>query len=154
MIPGSGKSPGEGPGCPLQYSLASLVAQLVKNPLAMEETWVQPLGWEDPLEEDMVTHSNILAWKIPMDKKRLAGCSSWGCKESDTTERLSKTKTVWYWLRSVVWILDEKEFIIVNNTSKRINFNNKGLQWQGKDSLAFELSFFKCPSYDLRPNYT
>ena len=55
------------------------------------------------------------------------GCSPWGCKESDTTERLSTTKTVWYWLRSVVWILDEKELIIVNNTSKRINFNNKGL---------------------------
>ena len=67
MIPGSGKSPGEGPSCPLQYSLASLVAQLVENPLAMEETWVQPLGWEDPLEEGMVTHSSILAWKIPTD---------------------------------------------------------------------------------------
>ena len=62
-----------------------------------------------------------------MDKRRLVGCSPWGCKELDTTERLSTTKTVWYWLRSVVWILDEKEFIIVNNTSKRINFNNKGL---------------------------
>ena len=46
-IPGSGRSPGEGIGYPLQYSWASLVAQLVKNPLAMWETWVQSLGWED-----------------------------------------------------------------------------------------------------------
>ena len=43
----------------------SLVAQLLKNPLAVQETWVQTLGLEDPLEEDMITHSNILAWRIP-----------------------------------------------------------------------------------------
>ena len=57
MIPGSGRSPGEGIGYPLQYSWASLVAQIVKNLLAMRETWVQSLGWEDPLEEEMATHS-------------------------------------------------------------------------------------------------
>ena len=51
MIPGSGRSAGEGIGYPLQYSWASLVAQLVKNPLAMRETWVRSLGWEDPLEK-------------------------------------------------------------------------------------------------------
>ena len=44
---------------------ASLVAQLVKNPLAMQETWVQSLGGEDPLEKEMATHSSILAWEIP-----------------------------------------------------------------------------------------
>ena len=44
---------------------ASLVAQLVKNPPAMLETWVQSLGWEDPLEKEMATHSSTLAWKIP-----------------------------------------------------------------------------------------
>ena len=49
-IPGLGRSAGEGIGHPLQYSLASLVAQLVKNPSAMWETWVQSLGWEGPLE--------------------------------------------------------------------------------------------------------
>ena len=58
----------KGIGYPLQYSWASLVAQMVKNPPAMRETWVQPLGWEDPLEEGMVTHSSILAWRIPMDR--------------------------------------------------------------------------------------
>ena len=46
---------------PLQYSWASLVAQLVKNLPAMEETWVQSLGWEDPLEKGKATHSGILA---------------------------------------------------------------------------------------------
>ena len=49
----------------LQYSWASLVAQLVKNLPAMRETWVQSLGWEDPLEKGKATHSNILAWRIP-----------------------------------------------------------------------------------------
>ena len=47
---------------------ASLVAQLVKNLPAVQETWIQPLGWEDPLEEGMATHSSILAWRIPMDR--------------------------------------------------------------------------------------
>ena len=64
-IPGSGRSTGEGIGYPLQYSWASLVAQLVKNLPAMRETWVQSLGWEDPLEGGKATHSSILAWRIP-----------------------------------------------------------------------------------------
>ena len=45
--------------------MASLVAQLVKNPFLMQETWVQSLGWGDPLEKDLDTHSSILAWRIP-----------------------------------------------------------------------------------------
>ena len=65
LIPGSGRSAGEGIGYPLQYSWVSLVIQLVKNPPAMRETWIQSLGWEDPLEKGTVTHSSILAWKIP-----------------------------------------------------------------------------------------
>ena len=55
MIPGSGRSPGEGTGYPLQYSWASLVAHLVKNPPAVWETWVQSLDWEDPLEKGTAT---------------------------------------------------------------------------------------------------
>ena len=51
-IPGLGRSAGEGIGYPFQYSWASLVAQLVKNPRAMWETWVPSLGWEDPLEKE------------------------------------------------------------------------------------------------------
>ena len=64
-IPGSGRSTGEGIGDPLQYSWASLVAQLVMNPPAMRETLVWSLGWEDPLETRKATHSSILAWRIP-----------------------------------------------------------------------------------------
>ena len=62
---GSGRKAGEGIGYPLQYSWASLVAQLVKNPHAMWETWVLSLGWEDPLEKGKATQSSILAWRIP-----------------------------------------------------------------------------------------
>ena len=54
-----------GIGYPLQYSWASLVAQLVKNLPAVQETWVQSLGWEDPLEKGQATHSSIPAWRIP-----------------------------------------------------------------------------------------
>ena len=65
-IPGPERSPGEGIGYPLQYSWASLVAQMVKNLPSMQETWVRSLGWEDPLEKGMATHSSDLAWRIPM----------------------------------------------------------------------------------------
>ena len=68
-IPGWGKYPGKWIGYPIQYSRVSLVAQRVKNPPATWETWVQSLGWEDPLEEGMATHSSILAWRIPMDRR-------------------------------------------------------------------------------------
>ena len=64
-IPGSESSLGEGIGYQLQYSWASLVVQMVKNPPTMQEAWVWCLGWEGPLEGDMATHSSILAWRIP-----------------------------------------------------------------------------------------
>ena len=64
-IPGSGRSPGEKICCSLQYSWASLEAQMVKNLPAMWETWIQSLVWE---EEGMATHPSILAWRIPMDR--------------------------------------------------------------------------------------
>ena len=79
-IPGLGRSAREGIGNPLQYSWASLVAQLVKNPPTIQKTWVQPLGWEDPLEKGNATHSNILAWRIPW---------TMSYKDSGTTEWLS-----------------------------------------------------------------
>ena len=65
LIPGSGRTPGGGKGYPRQYPWASLVAQMVKNQPAVRETWVQPLVWENTLEEAMATHSRILAWRIP-----------------------------------------------------------------------------------------
>ena len=83
MIPGSGNSPGEGIGYPLQYSWASLVAQTVKNPPAMRETWVQSLGWEDPLEKGKATRSSILAWRIPI------GRGAWWA----TVHRVTKNQT-------------------------------------------------------------
>ena len=64
-IPGLGRSPGEGTGYSLQYYWASLVAQLVRNLPAMQETWVPSLSWEDLLEKEKATHSSILAWRIP-----------------------------------------------------------------------------------------
>ena len=54
--------------CYTVNSYISLVAQMVKNPPAVQETWVQSLGWEDPLEKGMATHSSILAWRIPVDR--------------------------------------------------------------------------------------
>ena len=91
-LPGSERSPQEGVGYPLQYSCVSLVAQMVKNPPAMQETWVQSLGWGYLLEEAMTPHSSILAWKIPMDQEAWrATYSPWGHQELDTTERLSTT---------------------------------------------------------------
>ena len=68
LIPGLGRSPGEGIGYPLQYSWASLVAQVVKNLPTMWETWVPSLSWEDTLEEELSTHFRILVWRIPMDR--------------------------------------------------------------------------------------
>ena len=69
LIPESGRSSGEGIGSPIQYSWAFLVAQLVKNPPAMQETWVWSLCWEDPLKKGKATHSSILAWRITWDCK-------------------------------------------------------------------------------------
>ena len=77
---------------------ASLVAQLVKNPPEMWDTWVGSLGSEDLLEKGKATHSSILAWRIPWT-------SPWGHKESDTTEQLSLSLSLSY--------LDEAEFFVL-----------------------------------------
>ena len=82
-IPGSRRSAGEGISYPLQYSWAPLVAQLVKNPPAMREAWVQSMGWEDPLEKGKLP--TPVFW--PGEFHGLY--SPWGCKESDTTEQLT-----------------------------------------------------------------
>ena len=77
----------------LAVSPLSVVAQGVKNPPAMRETWIGSLGQEDRLEKGMATHSSILAWRIPWTEEPGTGCSSWGCKESDTTERLAHSRS-------------------------------------------------------------
>ena len=78
---------------------ASLVAQLVKNLPGVQETQVLSLGWEDPLEEEMVTPPVSLPGKSH-GQRSLVGCSPWGCKESGTTEQLNWTElnTIWEFL--------------------------------------------------------
>ena len=102
LIPGLGRSAGEGIGCPLEYSWASLVAQMVKNPPSMRETWVRSLGWEDPPEEGMATHSSILAWRIPWTEEP-GGLQStglqrvrydWATKHSTTHEIMQAFSTM------------------------------------------------------------
>ena len=65
------------------HGWASLVAQMVKNLPAMWETWVRSLGWKDPLEESLATHSSILAWRISM------GCEAWWA----TVHEIAKSQT-------------------------------------------------------------
>ena len=70
---------------------ASLVAQSVKSLSAVQETWVQSPGWEDPLDKEMATHSSILAWKISRTEEP-GGLQSMGSQKSGTTERLTHTQ--------------------------------------------------------------
>ena len=69
-----------------QGLMGSLVAQSVKNPPAMWETWVRSLGWEDPLEEGRATHPSILAWRMSHGQRSLVGYSPWDRQESDMTK--------------------------------------------------------------------
>ena len=120
LIPGLRRSPGEGKGYPLQYSglensmdyvyspwgckesdrtewlslslWASLIAQLVKNLPAVQETGVWSLGREDSLKKEMATHSSILAWRIPWTEEP---GSPWGCKESDTLYVGTTINSMW-----------------------------------------------------------
>ena len=83
----------------LSFPSASLVAQSVKNPPAVWETWIRSLCWEDPLEKGKATHSSILAWRIPWIY------SPWGCKELDTTEQLSLSlflSLIWVWASKII----------------------------------------------------
>ena len=83
-IPGLGKSAGEGIGYPLQYSWASLIAQVVKNLLAMWETWAQSLGWEDSLEKGMGLPTPVFWPGESHERRSLVGYSPQGRKEFDT----------------------------------------------------------------------
>ena len=67
------------------------MAQMVKSLPVMQETWVQSLGWDEPLEKGMATQSSILAWRIPWTEEPLR---PWGHKESDKTEQLTHTHMV------------------------------------------------------------
>ena len=86
-----------------RFLRASLVAQMVKNPSAMQETWVQFLGWTEPLEEGMSTHSNIPAWTIPWTEEP-GRLYSWSRKELDTTE----------WLSTDLWRASQAVLVVKN----------------------------------------
>ena len=109
-IPGLGSSPGEAISYPLQYSWASLVAQMVKNLTSMWETWVRSLGWEDSLEEDNSLQYSCL--ENPHGQRSLAGYGPWGHKESDTTEHLNTAQ------RSMLLLDVHRTF---RKTHKKIN---------------------------------
>ena len=98
-------------------SVASLVAQTVKNPLAIQETRVWSLGQEDPLEKGMANHSTILAWRIPWTEEPRRLYSSWDHKELDTTERL--TLSLHFFQCSFYSLLSEA-YSIKTRTRKRV----------------------------------
>ena len=102
--------------CCVIHTYASLVAQIVKNLPAMQETWVQSLGWEDPLEECLATHSSILAWKTATDR-RAWQATVHGVTESDMTEWLS-TAHIYLHVVSFHWYI-----FILNRVLLPIFFN-------------------------------
>ena len=88
---------------------------MVKRLSTMWETWVQSLGWEDPLEKEMAIHSSTIAWKIH-GQRRLVGYSPWRCKESGTSERLhliERERTQWNsscWRVAAPMFLETRDF--------------------------------------------
>ena len=90
---------------------ASLLAQKVKNPPAVQEIWVQSLGWEDFLEESMVTHSRYSCLENPHGQRRLAGYSPWGHKEPDTTEHSAQhSACVYIYIHNLLKVKDDVLF--------------------------------------------
>ena len=109
----------------ITFDWASPVAQMVKNPPAMRETWVRSLGWEDPLEKATATHSSILAWRIPWTEEPGRLYSPWGCKELDTTKRLSLAQLlitredchkIVFWKRRQSFVWNEQALLPENTT--------------------------------------
>ena len=116
LIPGLGKSAGEGIGYPLQYSWASLVAQVVKSLPTMWETWVWPLDWEDPLEKGKATYSSILAWRIPFmgsqrvghDWATFTSLMKWMKLEPMIQTEVSQKERQILYINSYVWNLERR----------------------------------------------
>ena len=98
-IPGSGRSPGGGHSNPLQYSWAFLEAQMIKNPPAMQKTWVQSLGWKIPWRRAWRLTPVFLPGKSHRQRS-LVGYSPWGRQEENMTEQLSilQTEIIIYWI--------------------------------------------------------
>ena len=102
---------------------------MVKNPPATQETWVQFLGWEDPLEEGMATHSSILAWRIPMDRGAWWARSPWGRKESDATEPLTFS-----------FLFQNQEKQLIQKAEKPQTWNQMSLAWYLISYVALGMS--------------
>ena len=98
---------------------------MVKYLPTMQETSVRSLGWEDPLEKRIATHSSILAWRIH-GQRSLVGYSPWGCKQSDTTERLTRRKT-----ENI--IMSKRQNIQINSTVNYIQY--PGINYHGKECM-------------------
>ena len=107
--------------CCVMHTYASLVAQIVKNLPAMQETWVQSWGWEYALEECLATHSSILAWRIATDR-RAWQATVHGVTELDTTEWLS-TAHIYLQVFSFHWYI-----FILNRVLLLIFFNIEHIQ--------------------------
>ena len=116
LIPGLGKSAGEGIGYPLQYSWASLVAQVVKSLPTMWETWVWPLDWEDPLEKGKATYSSILAWRIPFmgsqrvghDWATFTSLMRWMKLEPMIQTEVSQKERQILYINAYIWNLEDR----------------------------------------------
>ena len=126
-------SPGEGTGCPLQYSWASLVSQTVKNQPAMWETWLQSLCWEDPLEEGMATCSSILAWRIPMDRgdcwATVHGVTGHSQESKHSTQHTSFNRNAQHW--------PLPPYILTNVKYNLSLFNSKFISWYSPFSSTY-----------------
>ena len=122
-IPGWGRSGGEGIGYPLQYSWAFIVAQLVKNPPTMQESWVRSLGWEDPLEKGKATNSSILAWRIPWVAKSQTWLSDFHC----------------YFRCTAKFLQHQRPTILKSNLAEKANFQCF-LLTSGKKKKLFRLA--------------
>ena len=96
-----------------------LVVQIIKNSPAMQEIWIWSLGWEDPLEKGMATHSSILAWRIPWTEEP-GGLQSMGCKELKTTEWLTLLLSL---------VLESQHHYIISLQHKDPWFSNLSIHW-------------------------
>ena len=121
---------------------ASLIAQLVKNPPAMQKTLVQFLGRKDPLEKGKVTHSSILAWRMPWTGLY----SPWGCKQSDTTQRLLLSKVLYFScsLFPLLCLLSLISVIIITGIRHVTEIRDERLELDQNSSTA------ACSLQDLR----
>ena len=139
-------SPGEGIDYPLQYSWVSLVAQMVKNPPAVWKTWVQSLGWEDPLDKGMATHSTILTWRIPMDR------GAWWASVHGVATSRTWLSIAQHWSLKLLPIPQSKLFYSQNVRNGRIdtlwrNINKIG-QW-GRAEENLDSDYRSFPSFNV-----